>query len=242
MPINFAETEARSLLDQIKQHPDPQYQTSINTTAPTKLKVYGVRVPDLRKVTRAWYREHKQISREDLLALVEILWNNASHEERQLVTYLFEQYKKIMPTLTRSNFEYWRQGLDNWVITDNLGWLLGLWVLVDPDNRLDYLEELIADEDVWSRRLPLVATTRINRGDKGFTAPDLTLRLVDRVKDERHSMITKAVSWVLREMTKKHREQVAVYLEENRDVLAGHVVREVNNKLRTGLKSGENRN
>ena len=143
MPKNFAETEARFLLDQIKQHPDPQYQTSINTTAPTKLKVYGVRVPDLRKITRAWYREHKQISREDLLALVEILWNNASHEERQLVTYLFEYYKKIMPTLTRSNFEYWRQGLDNWVITDNLGWLLGLWILADPDNRLDYLEELI---------------------------------------------------------------------------------------------------
>jgi 3-methyladenine DNA glycosylase AlkD len=119
---------------------------------------------------------------------------------------------------------------------------LGLWVLADPDNRLGYLEELIADEDVWSRRLPLVATTRINRGDMGFTAPGLTLRLVDRVKDERHPMITKAVSWVLREMTKKHREQVAVYLEENGDVLASHVVREVNNKLRTGLKSGENRN
>jgi len=31
---------------------------------------------------------------------------------------------------------------------------------------------------------------------------------------------------------------VAAYLEENQDVLAAHVVREVNNKLRTGLKSG----
>ena len=52
-------------------------------------------------------------------------------------------------------------------------------------------------------------------------------------------MITKAVSWALREMTKTHPDQVAAYLEENQEVLAAHVVREVNNKLRTGLKSGK---
>ena len=51
-------------------------------------------------------------------------------------------------------------------------------------------------------------------------------------------MITKAVSWALREMVKQHRERVAAYLEANRDLLAAHVVREVSNKLETGLKSG----
>lgn len=239
MPTDFARNEAHYLLDQIKQHADPQYQASINATAPTKLKVYGVRVPDLREIARAWYREHKQATREEVLTLAEILWNNASHEERQLVTHLFEHYKNWMPTLNKSHFEHWRRGLDNWVITDSLGWLLGLWVLADPDNRLGYLEELIANKDVWSRRLSLVATVHINRGETGFTAPDLTLQLIDQVKEERHPMMTKAVSWTLRELTRHHRHQVAVYLEENQEVLAKHVVREVNNKLQTGLKSGK---
>lgn len=40
-------------------------------------------------------------------------------------------------------------------------------------------------------------------------------------------------------MTKTHPDQVAAYLEDNRDVLAAHIVREVDNKLRTGLKSGK---
>jgi 3-methyladenine DNA glycosylase AlkD len=239
MPTDLARNEAYYLLDQIKRNADPQNQASIHKTAPTRLKVYGVRVPDLRKITRAWYREHQQMSREDLLALVEILWNDESHETRQIVTYLFEHYKTITPTLTKSHFEHWRRGLDNWVITDNLGWLLGLWVLAEADSRLDYLEELITDEDVWSRRLPLVAAVRINRGETDFTAPDLTLQLVDQVREERHPMMTKAVSWVLREMSKRHREQVSVYLAKNKEALAGHVVREVNNKLQTGLKSGK---
>ncbi len=67
-------------------------------------------------------------------------------------------------------------------MTDGLGWVMAFWLLGDPDARLDYLGELIADENMWSRRLALVATTPINRGHTGFTIPDPTLELVDRVK------------------------------------------------------------
>ena len=52
-------------------------------------------------------------------------------------------------------------------------------------------------------------------------------------------MITKAVSWVLRETTKTHPHQVAAYLNDNQAMLAGYIVREVTNKLRTGLKSSQ---
>ena len=233
------ETERQHLLEQIRQRADPDYQATVRRTVPTGLKVYGLRVPQLRDITRAWGRDHRQVACDDLVALVDSLWNGKSREERMLFTYLLEHYKRLVPELTWADFERWRQGLDNWEMTDGLGWVIAVWLLGDPDTRLDYLRELIADEDVWSRRLALVATTSINRGHTGFTIPDLTLQLVDRVKEERHPMITKAVSWALREMTKTHPDRVAVYLEENRELLAAHVVREVSNKLRTGLKRGK---
>ena len=236
------ETERQQLLEQIHQHADSEHRATVSRMVPTGLKVYGLRVPQLRDIARAWGRAHQQVARDDLVALVDSLWNGESREERMLFTYLLEHYKHLVPDLTRADFERWRRGLDNWEVADGLGWVLALWLLGDPDTRLDYLGELIADEDVWSRRLALVATTPINRGHTGFTIPDLTLELVDRVKEERHPMITKAVSWALREMTKTHPDQVAAYLEENRQVLAAHVVREVNNKLRTGLKRGKAKN
>lgn len=234
------QTERQRLLEQIRQHADPEHQVRMSMVVPTGLKVYGLRVPQLRDIARAWGRAHQQVARDDLVALVDSLWNGESREERLLVIYLLGHYKRWIPGLTWAHFERWRQDLDNWEITDGLGqWVLALWLLGDPDTRLDYLGELIADEDVWSRRLALVATAQINRGHTGFTIPDLTLELVDRVKEERHPMITKAVSWALREMTKSHPDRVVTYLEENREVLAAYVVREVRNKLRTGLKSGK---
>ncbi len=207
---------------------------------PTGLKVYGVRVPRLRETVRDWKRAHKSVAREDVMVLVEALWNGESREEKLLAVYLLQGFKRWIPDLTWAHFQRWRQGLDNWEVTDGLSqWVLGPWLLADPETRLDHLWNLIADEDLWSRRMALVATVWLNRGYKGFSAPDLTLELVDRVKGEGDSMITKAVSWALRGLIKTHPGRVESYLQGNREALAAHVVREVDNKLRTGLKSGK---
>jgi 3-methyladenine DNA glycosylase AlkD len=232
--------ERQHLLGQIEQYVDPEYQAGMSKAVPTGLKMYGVKVPRLREISRDWQRAHKKIAREDLVALVETLWDGESREERVLALELLQRYKRWLPDLAWAHFERWRRGLDNWEVTDVLGVrILGPWVLEDPDGRLDHLWALIADEDVWSRRLAVVATVWLNRGRKDASFPAFTLELIDRVKEERHPMITKAVSWALREMIKKHPDRVAAYLEENREVLAAHVVREVDNKLRTGLKSGK---
>lgn len=235
--IRFARNEARCLLDQIRGDTNAKHQVWMGTAAPTELKVYGVRVPQLRKIARAWNRSHSQVSHGDLVALVEILWNGESREERGLATLLLEHHKHRVPDLDQAHFDRWRRGLDNWESTDGLGWTLALWVLTDSDTTLDYLGILTADENVWSRRLALVALVRISRERIGFTDP--TLQLVDQVKEERRPMITKAVSWVLRELVKSDRERLVAYLEENQSILASRVVREARNKLRTGLKSGE---
>ena len=238
--MGLAEREAACLLEQIEECVDPAREGVADRTAPTGLKVYGVRVPKLRKIAKAWYRAHKDVARDDLFALVEALWESGSREERGIAFHLLEHFEQWVPDLPRAHLDRWRSDLDSWVETDGLGWMLAVWLAGDAGARLDYLWKLVDDEDVWSRRLALVPLARINRGELGFTAPGLAFQLIDRVKEERHPMIAKAVSWVLRETTKTHRNAVAVYVEENRDVLAGHIVREVENKLRTGLKSGRN--
>jgi len=233
------EAERQHLLDQTKEYADPAYEKVIRRSIPSRLNVYGLRVFELRKIVRTWRRDHEDVDREHLMMLVEALWDGESREERMLALELLQQYPRWIRDLTWAHFDRWRRDLDNWELTDVLGvGVLGLWMLHDTDARAERLWALLADEAVWSRRLGLVAAVGMNRARKDLTFPELTLDLVDHVKEERHPMITKAVSWMLRDMVKRHPDRAAAYLEENGTVLAGHVVREVSNKLKTGRKNG----
>ncbi|NLF03368.1 MAG: DNA alkylation repair protein [Anaerolineales bacterium] len=233
------EVERRRLLDEIVAAAEPAYRAFTAGILPTALHLYGVRVPDLRGIARVWQSVHPHVARADLLALLDALWEGRSYEERALAMELLGRYRRWIPTLTPAQLDRWRRQLDNWGLTDGLGTaIMGPWIMADPPARLPYLDALIASEAVWSRRLALVATVPINRGRASLPIPDLTLALVDRVQAERDPMITKAVSWALRELTKRHPEQVAAYVAANRERLPAFVVREVGNKLRTGRKNG----
>lgn len=229
--------EHTQFLAQIESLADATHRQGMEMAVPTALKMHGLRVPEVREMAKTWSRDHKAADRADVLALFEALWAGQSREELMLASELLQRYKRWIPELEWTDFERWRRRLDNWEVTDNLGQrILGPWMLSAPESRVAHLYDLIQDEDVWSRRLALVTTTWLNRGRKHLSFPDLTLELVDCVKGERHPMITKAVSWALRELIKKHPDVVAQYLDANTETLAPHVVREVRSKLETGRK------
>lgn len=218
---------------------DASYQAGQMMVMKTQLHLYGVRVPELRRLSGEWQRAHKGIAHDDLLAMVEALWSGESYEERAMAIELLGRNKRVIPDLTWNHFDRWRQLVDNWGLDDGLATtLFGPWIAADLPGRLGFLQTLIVDPVVWSRRLGLVATVPLNR-DASTAQPELTFALIDQVKAERHPMITKAVSWALRTLITLYPERVAAYLDTNADTLPSHAVREVRNKLVTGLKSGK---
>jgi 3-methyladenine DNA glycosylase AlkD len=91
--------------------------------------------------------------------------------------------------------------------------------------------------DRWWRRTAVVSTVALNnkaRGGDGDT--DRTLMICKMLVADRDDMVVKALSWALRELSKRDPKSVRTFLREH-DVLAPRVVREVNSKLKTGLKN-----
>ena len=92
--------------------------------------------------------------------------------------------------------------------------------------------------DRWWRRAALVSTVPLNsksQGGKGDTYRTLQVcRLLERDRDP---MVAKAMSWALRELAKRDPRAVREYLAARKDVLPAIVLREVTNKLRTGVKN-----
>ena len=59
---------------------------------------------------------------------------------------------------------------------------------------------------------------------------------LSQLKGDKDILITKAISWLLRDLIKHHREQVVYYLDKNSDNLPKIAIRETKNKLITGKK------
>lgn len=85
------------------------------------------------------------------------------------------------------------------------------------------------------RRTALVSTVPLNM--KGGSDSKRTLAICHMLVADRHDLVVKALSWALRALAKRDAESVRAFLSEYRGKLAPRVMREVNNKLATGLKN-----
>lgn len=97
--------------------------------------------------------------------------------------------------------------------------------------------KLAKSEEISKRRASLVLLTKPVRDTYDERLLKLALGNIDRVKGEKDILITKAVSWLLREMVKNYRKEVEEYLDANEDSLPKVAVRETKVKLKTGKKN-----
>lgn len=151
---------------------------------------------------------------------------------------LVQHHPDAMRSLNSRKVELLGEGIESWFAVDAFACYLS-----GPAWREGQLPDtLIArwarSKNRWWRRAAVVSTVPLNnkaRGGQGDAAR--TLQICQLVVHDRDDMVIKALSWALRELAKRDSKAVKTFLNKNQPSLASRVVREVNNKLKTGLKN-----
>lgn len=100
------------------------------------------------------------------------------------------------------------------------------------------IEGWARSKDKWWRRTALVCTVALNNKTRGGGGDSKrTLKICRLLASDRDDMVVKAQSWALRELAKRDPKAVRDFLSEQESMLASRVLREVRNKLMTGLKT-----
>ncbi len=159
--------------------------------------------------------------------------------EYRLVAYeLVAYHKAALHSLGEQDLELLGKGMSSWGDVDTFSCYLAgpAWREFQVPDELIY--NWAHSDDRWWRRSAVVCTIALNnkaRGGRGDTLRTLGVcRLLVRDRDD---MVVKAMSWSLRELSRRDPEAVRAFLQEYKDVLAPRIVREVNTKLATGLKN-----
>ncbi|MGB7339941.1 MAG: DNA alkylation repair protein, partial [Phototrophicaceae bacterium] len=109
-------------------------------------------------------------------------------------------------------------------------------ILAQWDNWQPFLLDLARRDTIQHRRASLVLLVKPVRESTDERLITTALYNVDTLKHESDKLITKAISWILRESIKRHRQRVGDYVQNNSDSLPAIAFREFTKKYETGKK------
>lgn len=168
-------------------------------------KFLGIRVPDIRKIARKF----KQLSLEE----TEQLLQSEFHEERLCaLIILSNRAKKADSEEQKAIFDLYLQNtrfVNNWDLVDTSAEDIVGRYLGDKDRNVLY--KLAKSDDLWERRIAVISTFHfIKNGDF-----DDTLEIAERLLNDKHDLIHKAVGWMLREIGKRDLKTEEEFLDQH---------------------------
>ena len=102
-----------AVLKELKSHADPEAAAGMARFGIRGAKIYGVKIPVLRKMAKGIGKNHKLAAR---------LWKTNSRETRVLAGMIDDPAE-----VTEAQMERWAKGFDSWEVCDqacmNLFWL-----------------------------------------------------------------------------------------------------------------------
>jgi 3-methyladenine DNA glycosylase AlkD len=170
----------------------------------------GVSVPAQRKVAgRHW----RAMPLAEVRALLASVW----HEERLTALFILvhkfqnssETEQRAIVALVLDNTDR----INNWDLVDSSApYIIGPWLL---DRDKSVLEHLAISDRVWDRRIAIMATFAFIRAGRF----DWTFALAERLLDDEHDLIHKAVGWMLREVGNRDRAAEEEFLTRHHQIM-----------------------
>jgi len=194
-------------------------------------------VEALRSVRRKFSQQLADAAPEKIIKLARLILPHPGIP--RFVAYeLIQHHKAALQSLTPAILEELGAGNSTWDEVDSFACYLSgpVWRERQVPDKL--IERWARSEDRWWRRTAVVSTVPLNnkaRGGSGDT--ERTLLICRMLVEDRDDMVVKALSWALRELSKRDLDAVRKFLDENEHALTPRVIREVKNRLQTGLKN-----
>ena len=168
----------------------------------------GVTVPDQRKVVKAYW---SRISLHDIADLL----SSKIHEHRHCaLLMLVNKFEKAETEKERKEIVSFylkhKKFINNWDLVDNSAYkILGRYAYETKNDAV--LRTLSREENMWSKRMAIVATMFHAKRGEFLLLKELVLYNLHHP----HDLMHKANGWLLREMGNKNEEELFSFLQIN---------------------------
>lgn len=196
----------------------------------------------VRAVRREFSKRLAKAPAHTVLQVAQLLLDDRSSDFRFVAYELIRHHRAALASLREKDLERFGRGLDSWGTVDMFACYLAgpAWRENQIPNTV--IHRWAHSKDHWWRRAALVSTVPLNSRAQGGSGDAVrTIEVCRLLVADRDDMVVKAMSWALRELSKRDPKAVKAFLAECQNGIAARVTREVGNKLSTGLKNPRKR-
>ncbi len=198
----------------------------------------NLRIAALRAHRREFSRRLRKASPAVLLNVAIRLLDPPAMHRRFLAYELLTSHRAALASLGARDLQRLGRGIDSWEAVDTFALYLAgpAWRELQVSD--DLVHRWARSRDRWWRRAALVCTVALNSAARGCSGDtSRTVGVCRLLAADHDDMVAKAMSWAIRVLAQRDPGAARRFIAEHRMALASRVIREVGNKLRTGLKN-----
>ena len=196
---------------------DPEIQKTSQRFFKEEIRCYGMKTATVIAIAKKYWKEIKEPAETGDFTLCEELYRSGYMEESFIVS---EWAHALSGRYEREDFPVFRHWIDtyitNWASCDGFcNHTMGDFIEQYPE----YIEELkhwTKSENRWMRRAAAVSLIVPAKHGK---FPDESIEIAGLLLTDRDDMVQKGYGWLLKEVSRKHTDEVFAYVMKNKRVM-----------------------
>ena len=204
----------------------------------TKRRHLCLKSPSRDKILREVSEELKKLDPKETIKILDELFSTDTFEDYNFAGKLLTRLPEVRKALKLSQIKKWVSRSNGWAECDSICQSLfhGEEVLPRWDKWQKAIREFSKNKNIQIRRASLVLQVKPVRESNDPRLRKLAFETIEKLKAEKEVLITKAISWLLRELTRQNKAEVREYLQKNKPSLPAIAYRETMRKIIRGKK------
>ena len=212
--------KVRNLLIELADEPTKEKVLRLTSGA----KCIGVTVPKIRQLAKDLKGEFAGLDFAVICEIIDRFFKDECREEILFSIFVLAQQKKNFNKIDWARISMWLTHIDNWETCDQLSSNVVTPIIVKNPDLLENLFELTSSENKWERRFAVATVANINHEGRAY--PKETFWICKPLLTDKETVITKAVAWAIREISKKCPKETFDFLKENLEIIPKRLLKE----------------
>lgn len=220
---------------ELKKMSDPKLQQTSQRFFKESIKTYGTKTGDVVKLGKTYFKEIKDLKKEEIFDLCESLWQSGYLEETFIACEWSYNMHKQYEEKDIQTFERWiDEYITNWASCDTFcNHAVGEFIMMYPQY-LTTLKKWSQSNNRWMKRASAVSL--IIPARKGMFLNDI-FEIADTLLLDTDDMVQKGYGWMLKVASQSHEKEVFDYVMKHKSNMPRTALRYAIEKMPKELKA-----